>query len=94
MHWRKSIGISVTTLIYDIINYFLICLPLSYVVIRSFYRSDLRFGVEQGVDMVFASFIRKAADVQAVREVLGEEGKNIMVCCYRNIPYTNSSRIN
>lgn len=41
------------------------------------FRKDLRFGVEQGVDMVFASFIRKAADVHAVRDVLGEDGKNI-----------------
>ncbi|XP_053498153.1 pyruvate kinase M1/2b [Ictalurus furcatus] len=40
---------------------------------------DLQFGVEQGVDMVFASFIRKAADVHAVRKVLGEKGKNIKV---------------
>ncbi|KAB5565733.1 hypothetical protein PHYPO_G00244920 [Pangasianodon hypophthalmus] len=40
---------------------------------------DLQFGVEQGVDMVFASFIRKAADVHAVRKVLGEKGKNIQV---------------
>ncbi|KAG7454073.1 hypothetical protein MATL_G00263920 [Megalops atlanticus] len=40
---------------------------------------DLQFGVEQGVDMVFASFIRKAADVHAVRKVLGEKGKDIKV---------------
>ncbi|CAK8697399.1 unnamed protein product [Clavelina lepadiformis] len=42
-------------------------------------KQDLRFGVDQGVDMVFASFIRKAADVHAVREVLGEDGKNIKI---------------
>ncbi|XP_078579258.1 pyruvate kinase PKM-like isoform X4 [Branchiostoma floridae x Branchiostoma japonicum] len=42
-------------------------------------KGDLLFGVEQGVDMVFASFIRKAADVHAVREVLGEKGKNIKI---------------
>uniref|UniRef100_A0AAQ5YXP0 Pyruvate kinase n=1 Tax=Amphiprion ocellaris TaxID=80972 RepID=A0AAQ5YXP0_AMPOC len=40
---------------------------------------DLQFGVEQGVDMVFASFIRKAADVQAVRKALGEKGKDIKI---------------
>ncbi|CAI5792931.1 pyruvate kinase PKM isoform X1 [Podarcis lilfordi] len=40
---------------------------------------DLKFGVEQDVDMVFASFIRKAADVHAVRKVLGEKGKNIKI---------------
>ncbi|XP_041274862.1 pyruvate kinase PKM isoform X1 [Onychostruthus taczanowskii] len=40
---------------------------------------DLKFGVEQNVDMVFASFIRKAADVHAVRKVLGEKGKNIKI---------------
>lgn len=42
-------------------------------------KKDLQFGVEQGVDMVFASFIRKAADVLAVREALGEQGKNIKI---------------
>ncbi|XP_028679742.2 pyruvate kinase PKM isoform X2 [Erpetoichthys calabaricus] len=41
--------------------------------------TDLQFGVAQDVDMVFASFIRKAADVHAVRKVLGEKGKNIKI---------------
>ncbi|XP_033932851.1 pyruvate kinase PKM isoform X2 [Pseudochaenichthys georgianus] len=40
---------------------------------------DLQFGLEHGVDMVFASFIRKAADVEAVRAVLGEKGKDIKI---------------
>ncbi|EQB78060.1 pyruvate kinase isozymes M1/M2 [Camelus ferus] len=40
---------------------------------------DLKFGVEQDVDMVFASFIRKASDVHDVRKVLGEKGKNIKI---------------
>ena len=42
-------------------------------------KHDLLFGVEQDVDMVFASFIRKASDVQAVRDVMGEKGKHILV---------------
>jgi pyruvate kinase len=42
-------------------------------------KKDLLFGVEQDVDMVFASFIRKADDVKEVRAVLGEKGKNILV---------------
>ncbi|KAL4844395.1 hypothetical protein H8958_011601 [Nasalis larvatus] len=40
---------------------------------------DLKFGVEQDVDMVFASFICKASDAHKVRKVLGEKGKNIKV---------------
>jgi len=40
---------------------------------------DLAFGIEQGVDMVFASFIRNAKGVEQMREVLGEKGKNIWV---------------
>ena len=42
-------------------------------------KNDLRFGVKNGVDMVFASFIRRADDVKAIREVLGEEGKDIQI---------------
>lgn len=34
---------------------------------------DLRFGVEQGVDMVFASFIRDAPGVEAIRKILGND---------------------
>ena len=40
---------------------------------------DLLFGVEQNVDMVFASFIRTRKDIQDIRGVLGEKGKHILV---------------
>jgi pyruvate kinase len=36
--------------------------------------ADLKFGCEQGVDFVAASFIRKASDVKEVRQVLDENG--------------------
>ena len=36
--------------------------------------SDLKFGAEIGVDMVAASFVRKAADVLEIRKVLTENG--------------------
>jgi len=42
-------------------------------------KQDLLLGVAQKVDMVFASFIRNADGVKQVRDVLGEEGKNIWV---------------
>merc|ERR1719471_1377507 len=40
---------------------------------------DLQFGVDQGVDMVFASFIRDAAGVREIRKVLGDAGKEILI---------------
>ncbi|KKA28829.1 hypothetical protein TD95_000309 [Thielaviopsis punctulata] len=42
-------------------------------------KADLRFGVKNNVDMVFASFIRRAQDVKDIRAVLGEEGKHIQI---------------
>ncbi|KAF2436720.1 pyruvate kinase [Tothia fuscella] len=42
-------------------------------------KADLRFGVKNGVDMVFASFIRQGSDITAIREVLGKDGKDIQI---------------
>jgi pyruvate kinase len=39
--------------------------------------ADIRFGVEQGVDFIAASFIRKAADVLEIRKLI--EGSNIKI---------------
>ena len=42
-------------------------------------KADLQFGVKNGVDMIFASFIRRAQDVRDIRDVLGPEGANIKI---------------
>merc|ERR1712071_254248 len=42
-------------------------------------KADLLFGVEQGVDMVFASFIRDASAVHDIRKILGDKGKKILI---------------
>lgn len=41
--------------------------------------ADLEFGVENGVDFVAASFIRKAEDVLEIRRVLEEKGADIPI---------------
>jgi len=42
-------------------------------------KRDLKFGVRMGVDMVFASFIRKRNDIKSIRDELGEEGAHIKI---------------
>ena len=40
---------------------------------------DIAFAVENKLDMIFASFIRKSQDIHDVRAALGEEGKYMKV---------------
>jgi hypothetical protein len=42
-------------------------------------KKDLQFGVKNGVDMIFASFIRRGQDVKDIRTVLGPDGANIKI---------------
>jgi pyruvate kinase len=42
-------------------------------------KNDLQFGVRNGVDMIFASFIRRAQDVKDIKTVLGPDGANIKI---------------
>ena len=42
-------------------------------------QADLKFGVKNKVDMVFASFIRRGEDIKHIRSVLGEEGKEVQI---------------
>ena len=39
---------------------------------------DIRFGIDQKVDFIAASFIRKAADVLEIRGLLGDSGIKII----------------
>jgi len=40
---------------------------------------DLKFGVAQGVDIIFASFIRSGDGIRTMRSVLGEAGNKIRI---------------
>lgn len=42
-------------------------------------KADLTFGVKNGVDIVFASFIRRGQDIKDIREHLGPDGKSIKI---------------
>ncbi|KAF9579202.1 Pyruvate kinase, partial [Lunasporangiospora selenospora] len=42
-------------------------------------KRDLQFGIEQNVDMIFASFIRSGDDVREIRRFLGDAGKHIKI---------------
>lgn len=42
-------------------------------------KADIRFGVKNGVHMIFASFIRTGNDIKEIRSVLGEDGKDIQI---------------
>ncbi|KAK3689450.1 pyruvate kinase [Podospora appendiculata] len=40
---------------------------------------DIKFGVRNNVDMIFASFIRRGQDIKDIRAVLGKEGAHIQI---------------
>lgn len=42
-------------------------------------KRDIQFAVDQNLDMVFASFIRKASDIVEIRQTLGEKGKHVKI---------------
>lgn len=41
--------------------------------------ADIKFGIEQGMDSIAASFVQRAADVLAIRRILEEAGYDMMI---------------
>lgn len=41
--------------------------------------SDIRFGIDQGIDFIAASFTRKASDIMAVRKIVEEAKANVKI---------------
>ena len=54
-------------------------LPLPAPALTDKDREDLRFGIQHGVDYVAVSFVRSAADIEAVRRFLGELGAEVPI---------------
>ena len=41
--------------------------------------ADILFGLSRGIDMIAASFIRKASDIEVIRDVLGPKGSHVKI---------------
>lgn len=39
----------------------------------------VEFGLKKGIDLIAASFVRKAADIETIRDVLGPRGSHVKI---------------